>query len=185
MLTYAAFCQQSVDLDRVGLPMLRARAIACDSMVGFGWGSQMTTASTSAGSTSAGAAQYADDRDILEFNLHHVLNHVTEAVDHQRKTIAVLCAYFPAVRDELGRLTEITDPACADRSVGLPLAGLRCAVCGEPRTPGGRCADPECEMSGDPGQRARDRGVCGAHCAFRSRVGERRAMTREANEVKP
>ena len=71
-------------------------------------------------------------------------------------------AYFPAVRDELGSLTEITDPASTapvdtDRSAAPSAVGFRCGACGGPRTPGGPCDDPECRESGDPGQRARDR----------------------------
>jgi len=58
-----------------------------------------------------GDAIDAGDLDRARFDNAHASRHAAVLVEHQRKLIAHLQAHVPGVRDELGRLTKITDPA--------------------------------------------------------------------------
>ena len=101
-------------------------------------------------------AQKAPDSASRTFHMRHCSKHIGEALEHERKAVAALVAYFPEIGDEVTSLAAVTSPASrapvdADRSAGL--AGQRCNYCGE-LSP---CIDLECPGSGAPWQSVQER----------------------------
>ena len=94
-------------------------------------------------------AQQAAGSASRAFHMRHCSRHIGEALEHQRKAVAALVAYFPEVGHEITSLAAVTSPASpasrtpvvdTDRSAGLALAGQRCDGCGE-LTEGGPCIE--------------------------------------------
>lgn len=103
------------------------------------------------------SALQAPDQKSRMFALDHCDSHLAGAVEHERKFISALCAWFPEIRDELGKLTDLTSPASrspvdAGRSVGGVMVEPRCDGCGALEIPGVPCL--ECGRSADAYERA-------------------------------
>jgi hypothetical protein len=53
----------------------------------------------------------ASNPERLRFNLEHLDLHLGDAVDHARRLVAGLAAYYPEIGAELGKLHQVTQPA--------------------------------------------------------------------------
>ena len=111
------------------------------------------------------ACQDAPDAENLSFDLSHLISHLDESHNHQRKYIGAVAEIFPAVAAELGALGKLADvgPVLsggppADRAfAGLPdyRRRDRCDSCGE-QTGGSACIECGLDGSGNAYQRAHD-----------------------------
>ena len=101
-------------------------------------------------------AQKAPDQKSRLFHVDHALSHLGEALEHQRKYISALAAYFPDVAAELDALEKVTSlgsRAPVDTARSYQLADFRlhdrCDYCGDPKAPGRACDNPLCAKSAE------------------------------------